>query len=127
MLDGQPHGVILVIAGNLLDEGAIVFKEHEVAQIVQQVRGREQTAHERLELVELPQGVKLYAINRAPLHEALGIGGQRPIPGFATVGDDQNLVVFEDVWNLCFVCLNLVVGFPDVGILIDIVLQLNQH
>ena len=36
--DGKPHRMELVVASNLLDDAAIIFKQHEVAQVVQQVR-----------------------------------------------------------------------------------------
>jgi hypothetical protein len=78
MLDGRAHRVELVVAGNLLDQLAVVFEQHEVAQVVQQVARRQHAAHQRFQLVELAQRVELHAVDRAPLHEALGVGRERP-------------------------------------------------
>jgi aromatic ring-opening dioxygenase catalytic subunit (LigB family) len=43
LANGRAHGVELVVAGNLLHQLAVVFKAHEVAQVVQQVSRPQRT------------------------------------------------------------------------------------
>ena len=88
---------------------------------------RQHAAHQRFQLVELAQRVELHAVNRAPLHEALGIGRERAQPRLAAIGNHQHLVELEQVGDLLFVGLNLVVSLPDAGLLVGRVLQLQQH
>jgi hypothetical protein len=77
LLDRRPHRVELVVAGDLLDQPAVVLEQHEVAQVVEQHGRGEHAADQGLQLVELAQRVEVDAIDGAPLHEALGIGRQR--------------------------------------------------
>ena len=46
--DGCTHRMELVIARDLLDQRAVVFKQHEVTQVVQQVLRSQHAAHQRL-------------------------------------------------------------------------------
>ena len=126
-VDGQTHGMKLVVAGNFLDQRAVVLEQHEVAQVVQQVLRRQHAAHQRLQLVEFAERVQRHAVNGAPGHEALRVGGQRSQQRLGAVRDDQDFVGLEDIRNLLFVGLDLVVGFPDIGLLVGRVLQLDQY
>ena len=73
MLDSGPNGVVLVVAGRLLDQLAVVLEQHEVAQIVQQVLGGQGAAHQGLQFVERAQRVQIHSVDGAPLLEALSI------------------------------------------------------
>ena len=106
---------------------AAILEEHEEAQIVEQLGRRQHATNHRLQLVELTQRIERQAINRPPLHEALGVAGQRTQPCLAAVRNHQQLVVLDDIGNLFLVGLDLVVGFPDIGLLVGRVLQLQQH
>jgi hypothetical protein len=75
--NGRAHRVELVVAGDLLDQLAVVLEQHEVAQVVQQVGRRQRASHQRLQLVELAQRVERVAVDGAPLHEALAVGRER--------------------------------------------------
>ena len=55
------------------------------------------------------------------------LAGQRTQPRLGAVRDHQHLVVLEHVGDLFLVGLDLVVGFPDIGVLVGRVLQLQQH
>ena len=68
------HCMKLVVARHFLDQTAIVFKQHEEAQIVQQIGRCQCAAHQSFKLLKLAQWVQRDAIYRAPLHEALRIG-----------------------------------------------------
>ncbi|MNQ91871.1 hypothetical protein D3C85_1072700 [compost metagenome] len=74
--NGGAHGVELVIAGNLLHQPAVIFKQHEVAQVIEQHLRRQGTAHQGLQFVELTHRVEILAVDGAPVHEAFGIGRQ---------------------------------------------------
>ncbi|MNV20524.1 hypothetical protein D3C71_1114270 [compost metagenome] len=76
--NGGAHRMKLVVARNLFHQLAIVFKQHKVAQVIEQVLRRQHAANQRLQLVELAQRVQRHAVNRAPRHEALGACAQRP-------------------------------------------------
>ncbi len=74
LLDGGANRVELVVAGDLLDQTAIVLEEDEVAQVVEQ-QGRCQHATDQgFQFVELAQWVKGDTVDGAPLHEAFGVG-----------------------------------------------------
>ncbi|MNO98661.1 hypothetical protein D3C76_904100 [compost metagenome] len=76
LLNGGAHGMELVIAGNLLDQAAVILEQHEVAQVIEQHLWRQGAAHQSLQFVELTQRVKILAVDGAPVHEAFGIGRQ---------------------------------------------------
>ena len=126
MTDGSAHRVVLVVARHLLDQSAIVFEEYEVAQVIQQGGWVQYTAHQGLQFFELAQRVQVHAVDGAPLQKALGVGRQAAQAGIRPVRDDQQLVGLEHVGDLLFVGLNLVVGLPDVGVLVSRVLQLDE-
>ena len=125
--DGRPHRVELVVAGDLLDQAAVILEQHEEAQVVQQVGRCQHAAHKGLQLVERAERVDRVAVDRAPGHEALGVGRQRAQQRVGAVGDHQHLVVLEGVGDLFLVGLDLVKGLPDVGVRVGRVLQLDQH
>ena len=58
LVDGRAHRMELVVAGDLLDQRAVVLEQHEEAQVIQQVGRRQHAAHQRLQLVELAQRVQ---------------------------------------------------------------------
>ena len=126
--DGRAHRVELVVARDLLHQRAaqptILFEQHEVAQVVQQIRRGQHTAYQCLQLVELAQRVERDAVDGAPRHEAFAIGRERAHQRLGAVGDDQQRVVLKNVGNLRLVRLQLVVCLPDVGILVGRVLDL---
>ena len=127
LVNRRPHRMELVITGNLLDQRPVILEQHEEAQVIEQLRRRQNATNQRLQLVELAQRVERQAIYRSPLHEALGIAGKRTQPRLAAIRNDQQFVVLEHIGDLFLVGLNLVVGFPDVGLLVGRVLQLQQH
>ena len=126
--DGRAHRMELVVARDLLHQRAaqptILFEQHEVAQVVQQIRRGQHTAYQCLQLVELAQRVERDAVDGAPRHEAFAIGRERAHQRLGAVGDDQQRVVLKNVGNLRLVRLQLVVCLPDVGILVGRVLDL---
>ncbi|OIQ71689.1 hypothetical protein GALL_466900 [mine drainage metagenome] len=67
------------------------------------------------------------AVDGAPGHEALALGGQRPHAGRNAVADDQQGVGGEQVGDVVLVRLELVVGAPQVGVLVAGVFQLQHH
>ena len=125
--DGRTHRMELVVASNLLDQRAVILEQHEGAQVIEQGRRRQDPAHQGFQFVELTQRVELHPVDGAPLHEALGIGRERPHPGLGAIRDEQQLVVLEHIRYLRLVGLNLVVGLPDVGGLVRRVLQFQQR
>ena len=85
MLNGGAYRVVLVVAGNLLNQAAIVLKQHKAAHIIQQHRRRQHALHQRLQLVECAQRVQVHPVDGAPLHETLGVGRQAAQAGLAAV------------------------------------------
>ncbi len=96
-------------------------------QVVQQEPAFKDAMDQRLQLAHLAQRVGGHAVDGAPGHEALAVGGQRAQAGRDAVGDDQQRVVSEQVRDVLLVVLQLVVGGPDVGVLVAGVLELQQH
>ena len=125
--DRRAHRMELMVTGDLLDQPAIVFKQHEEAQVIEQHGRGQNAAHHGLQLAKLTVGVEVDPIHRAPLHKALGIGRQRPHPRLATIGGNQDLVVLKQVGDLLLVGLQLIKRLPDVGIHIGRVLELKHH
>lgn len=126
-VDGGAHGMELVVAGDLLDQRAVVLEQHEKAQVVEQGGGREKPAHHGFQLVELAQRVERDAVDRAPALETLGVGGKRAAARLAAVRNHEQLVVLEQIGNLVLVGLDLLVGFPDVRIFVGRILEFDQH
>jgi hypothetical protein len=58
LIDRRAHRMELVIAGDLLDQGAVVLEEDEVAQVVEQHGRREQAAYQRFQFVEFAERVE---------------------------------------------------------------------
>ena len=85
MRHGGAHRVVLMVAGNLLNQAAIVLEQHKAAQIIQQHRRRQHALHQRLQLVECAQRVQVHPVDGAPLHETLGVGRQAAQAGLAAV------------------------------------------
>jgi len=117
-IDRGTHRMELVIAGDLLHQCAVILKQDEEAQVVEQVGRGQHATDQGFQFVELAERVKCLAIDGAPLHEPLGVAGERTQSRLAAVGYDQHFVVLEYVGYLFLVGLKLVVGFPDVGILV---------
>ena len=117
----------LVIAGDLLDQRAVILEKHEEAQVVEQIGRRQYAMNQRFQFVELAQRVKRHAVDGAPLHETFAVRRQGAEPRFAAVRDHQQFVVLKDVGNLFFVGLYLVVGFPDICVLVGGIFQFEQH
>ncbi len=127
LTDGQTYRMELVVASNLLDDAAFIFKQHKVTQVVQQVLRGEHTTHQGLKLIELTQRVKRDAVNGAPGHKALRVGAQATEQRLGAIRDHQQLVGVEHIWNLRLVGLNLIKRLPDIGVHNGWVLQLDQH
>jgi hypothetical protein len=89
----------LVVTGDLLDQGAVVFEQDVVAQVVEQHGRRQQAADQLLQFVEFTEWIERHSVDGAPLHESLGIGREGPQACLTAVGDDQDLVVLEGVRN----------------------------
>ncbi len=126
-VDHGAHGMELVVAGDLLDQPPIVLEQDEVLQIVEQGLAVEGTLDQGFQFAHGPERVGGVAVDGAPGHEAFPVGGERAHAGGDAVGDDQQLVVDEQVGNVVFVGLELVEGAPDVGVLVAGVLEFQHH
>ncbi len=121
-----PHGMELVVAGDLLDQGVgVALEEDEVAQVVEQQFAIEETAHQGFQL-PLQQRLVVLVPEGAPGHEALLVGRQRADPGVVAIADDHRLIGDEQLGNLVLVGLDLVEGVPDIDVLGAWALEL-QH
>ena len=74
LIDRGTHGMELVIASDLLDQGAVILEQDEEAQVVEQDGRGQQAAHQRFQFVELAERVERHPVDGAPLHEAFAIG-----------------------------------------------------
>ncbi|MCY1433669.1 hypothetical protein D9M71_497050 [compost metagenome] len=54
LIDRCPHGMELVITGDLLHQPPVIFEQHEVAQVIEQHLRRKNPSHQGFQLVELP-------------------------------------------------------------------------
>ena len=70
----RTHRVVLVVARHFFHQAAIVFKQHAIAQVVQQNFWCQHTANQCFQLAKLAQRVNVHSIYRAPLHIALTVG-----------------------------------------------------
>ena len=87
----------LVVGRDLLDDLAIRhFKQHKVAQVIQQQRGRKEAAHHLLQLIGQQRTVVL-VLHRAPGQKTLKTGRERTHPGLQTIARHQRRVVNEQV------------------------------
>jgi hypothetical protein len=100
----------LVIGRDLLDQSAVILKDDEVAQVIQQVLFLEDAAHQRLQLAKLSQRVALFAVDGPPRHKALFIGGERTHPRIDAVGRYQHFIGAEQLRYLFLVGLELPEG-----------------
>ena len=127
MFNGCTYRVKLVVARHFFHQMAVIFEQHKKTQVVEQIGRSQHATNQGFQLLEFAQWVQRNTINGAPLHVALFIAGQRAHAGFGAIRDDQQGVVGEDIGDLRFVGLNLVVGLPNVGVEVGWVFQFNQH
>ena len=113
-----------MVLGDLLTEPVTVFfKEGEVADEVKEAVGCESAADEISRRAAL---LKPATVDAAPALKPLEAGGERTEAGVVAVGDDEGFVVDEEVGDLVFVGLQLVVGVEDGCVLVGGVLQLED-
>ena len=121
------HRMKLMITGDLLDERvAILLKEDEVVEIVEQQLRLEEALHQGLQ-PELEQRLIVLMGHRAPGQKALLIGSEGTDPRRHPIAHHQRLVEDEEIRDLLLVGLQLLVGGPDIGPLVGRVLQLDHR
>ena len=126
LADRLAHGVVLVIAGQLLDEGErAVIEDDEAANDVEQARPIEHAAEQNIDL-RLRERRDRDAVRGAPGGETLPVRGKRAEPRFQAIGDDQQLVPGEQVGRLLFVGFELMVRLANRGLGVGGVLQLDD-
>ena len=127
LFDGGLDGVELVVPGHLLDElpASVVIEHDEVSQEVQEVALLADAFQHYLELGEVG-GAGFLVVHGLPGLEPLLPGGQGTDPGVEAIGDHQHLVHREQGGEFSFVCLELIPGVPDVGVLVGRVLELDD-
>ena len=126
LLDGGLDGVELVVAGHLLDQlpTAVIVEDDEVLDKGEEpVRGAGPFEHD-LEFGGWRR-VGLLTLHCPPGLEPLLPGIQGPNPGQESVGDDLDLVHGEHGGEVHLVVPELLPGFPDVGVLVSGVLELD--
>jgi hypothetical protein len=108
--------VVLVVTGNLLEGGraALLLKDDEVADEVEQAAFFEDTVQQHLELGDRSGG-GLLAGDGLPGQEPFLVGGERTQAGLQAVGDDKELVGVEQGGDVVLVGLELIKGVPEGG------------
>ncbi|MNK72500.1 hypothetical protein D3C87_919790 [compost metagenome] len=120
------HRVKLVIARNLLDDGvAILLEQYEVAHVIQEQFGLEETANHCFQL-HLQTRPVIFVGDGAPGQHALRVRGERADACSPAIAHHQGGVAVEQVANLVLVGLQLVEGIPHVGLLVGGVFQLHH-
>ena len=124
--DGLVDRVVLVIPGDLLDDGlAVVFEDDEGADQIEEPPLLEHALDEGFELVG-GFGNELVAVDGLPGHSAFEGGVDDAEAGLDAVGDHFDLVVGEEGGQVLMVGLELVPGSFDGGLLVGEVLQLDD-
>ena len=126
--DRALHGVVLVIAGDLLDgrARAVVFEHGEVADQVQQALRRAEVLDDRLEFGGASHFEPVGRVGVPRLKPLLARGEAAHARAHA-VRDDQQGVGVEERGDLRLVRTELVIRAPHVGGAADGVLELEHH
>jgi hypothetical protein len=134
--DGRPQrlghrlvdGVVLVVGGRLLDQrpAAVVLENDEIAHQIEKAPLLEDAGDEHGQLGHA-RILDIVARDGSPGQVPLGVGRQCAQPGVGAVGDDQGGVIGQQRRDLGLVGLELLEGFPDVGLLVGGVLQLDDR
>ena len=104
-----PDGVELVVAGDLLDRpAALVLEDDEAAQHGEQDRPGEEATDQGFEGERRGLVDQRLAVDRAPAHEAVEVGGDRAVARGDAVGDHRQQVGAEQLGHLVLVGLDLV-------------------
>ena len=117
----------LVVPSHLLDQfpAPIVIEHDEVSQEGQEVALVADSFQHHLEFGEVGSAGFL-VLHGLPGLEPLLPGGQGADPGMESVGDHQDLVHGEQGGKFGLVCLELIPGVPNVGVLVGRVLELDD-
>jgi len=120
------HRMELMIGRRLFGDYCSVIVEHDKIQYkVEKPPLFKNPLEQHFELHGTSWGDFL-AIDGAPWHEPVPAGGESPAPGLQAVGNHKQLVVDEETGDIAFVCLKLVEGVADGGLLISRVLELDH-
>ena len=127
LFHGGLDGVELVVPGDLLDQfpAPVVIEHDEVSQDVQEVALFADAFQHHLELGEVGSAGFL-VVHGLPGLEPLLPGGQRTYAGVESVGDHHYLVHREQGGEFSLICLELIPGLPDVGVLVRWVLEFDD-
>ena len=127
LFHGGLDGVELVVPGHLLDQfsAAVVIEHDEVFQDVQEVALVADAFQHHLELWKVG-GAGFLVLHGIPGLEPLLPRGQGADPSVEAVRDHQEFVHGEQRGQFSLVCLELVPGVPDVGVLVGGVLEFND-
>ncbi len=126
-LDSDADGVELVIAGHFLEQHAagVFLEDNEVVDKIEKTPFFKHTAKQDIQLWHRGRRNGL-ALDGAPWHETLFVGGDGADAGFQAVGDYQKGIVGEDRGDLLLVGLELVESIPDGGVFVGRVFQLED-
>ena len=127
LFDGGLDGVELVIPGHLLNElpAPVVIEHDEVSQEGKEVALVADAFQHYLEFREVG-GAGFLILHGFPGLEPLFPRGQGADPGVESVGGYKELVHREQGWEFGLVCLELLPGVPDVGVLVGGVLEFDD-
>ena len=124
--DRLVDGVVLVIAGQLLDDRlAVVLEDGEMSNQVEEPILGEDPLEQDLEF-RGALGRDVDALDGPPGHEPLPIGGERADAGLQAVGGDQDLIRGEEAGDVLLVGLELVESPSGRGVLVAGILQLER-
>ena len=128
LLHGGPHGVELVVGGDFLNQRAVRsrLEQHEVPQVIEEQFAVEKAPNDFFQLV-LQVGLVVLASEGPPGHEPLPVGGERPDAGKLAVGHHERHVGQEQIGQLLPVGLELFVGVPHVGLLVERVFEFKHR
>ncbi len=125
--DSLVDGMELVIARDLLlGLLAVVLKHDEAAHQIEETLFLEYAAKQDLHL-ERAGRANLVSLDGPPRHEAFPTGRERAQTCFDSVGDHEQFVVREEARNVVLVCLKLIEGVADRGVLIGQILQFDHR
>ncbi len=128
LIDRNPDRVELMIPGHLLDDAPAAFiLEHD--EVPHQIKEASLVEHAFEKHFEFRGSFWRddVAVNRPPRHEPFRIRADRPDARLQAVGDHQHRVEGQQRRNILLVRLKLIERFPDVGVFIRRVLQLNHR
>ena len=130
--DGAVHrlvdGVVLVVAGELLDDGraVLILEDDEMPHQLQEARLLEYAFQHDLQFRHRDR-CEVFPRDGAPRHEPLFVGRQRTDAGLHAVRDNEHRVPGEQRGNLLFVGLQLVEGAPEGRVLVGGVLEFDHR